>query len=199
MQLPQGQAHEKPLLSPWRGRGRHSFFFRGMSWPRHNLGPFWPLLRDFGAYSKSGDRGDRRLLLAPQKHLRPTPRRVDGNSSCGSRDASLLNAFEWTWSRSDDWRPFWTLLCTSRIAEMQPEIQKMLSQEANAHAKHWFLTQQHDKATEQSRGGAFSAKATTARQGLQTKLHVYRTCSLADDCRERGLKGTCPMRGSFGH
>ena len=29
VQLPQGGRSQKPLLSPWRGRGRHSFLFWG--------------------------------------------------------------------------------------------------------------------------------------------------------------------------
>ena len=29
VQLPQGGRSQKPLLSPWRGRGRHSFLFSG--------------------------------------------------------------------------------------------------------------------------------------------------------------------------
>ena len=48
VQLPQGRTHTKPLLSPWRGRGRHSFLFWRIVLPGGDLkllkafsNPFW--------------------------------------------------------------------------------------------------------------------------------------------------------------
>ena len=53
VQLPQGKTHTTTLLSPWRGRGRHSFLFRGKVLPKSNLSLICALSKHFEAYLKS--------------------------------------------------------------------------------------------------------------------------------------------------
>ena len=51
VQLPQGEGHARSLLSPWRGRGRHFSFFRGIVFPRGNLGLIWAFPGFSGAFA----------------------------------------------------------------------------------------------------------------------------------------------------